>query len=195
MTTPIPFALHLVTTHHKTMNSTIAGLALVAAAVIGSASIPGVAHAQADGAAPAPAPKAQKSSRDVLTRADLDAKASANLHVVISAMRSHWLRASPNARSNMSITSRGSSGGGGFMQDPDASPTTGVGVAGGSSIAVYVDGRRFGAVAALRSMPAETVEKVCYFPLNRAQNRFGMEVESPVIEVFTRGSSYAQTDC
>jgi hypothetical protein len=94
----------------------------------------------------------------------------------------------------MSITSRETSGGG-FMQEPDAAPRTGVGAGGTSTTQVYVDGRRFGAITSLRSMPAETVEKVCYFPVNRAQNRFGLQVETPVIEVFTRNSSYAQTAC
>lgn len=177
------------------MNYKVTSLAL-ATAVLGSAALTNVAAAQADVAATATAApaRAQKPSRDVITRADLDAKASANLHVVISSMRSQWLRGSASARSNMSITSRATSGGG-FMQDPDASPTTGVGAGGASATVVYVDGRRFGAITSLRTMPAETVEKVCYFALNRAQNRFGMQVETPVIEVFTRGSSYAETDC
>lgn len=178
------------------MNSKAATLVITAMAIVASASMASVASAQADvsaAATVAPA-RAQKANRDIITRAELDPKASANLHVVISSMRSHWLRGSASARSNMSITSRESSGGG-FMADPDASPTTGVSAGGGSATVVYVDGRRFGALATLRAMPAETVEKVCYFPLNRAQNRFGMQVETPVIEVFTRGSSYAATDC
>lgn len=174
---------------------------IAATTIVASASIAGVASAQAEAAATAQATaqaapaRAQKASRDVITRAEIEAKPSANLHIVISSLRSHWLRGSANARSNMSITSRATSGGGGFMADPDASPTTGVGAGGAATTVVYVDGRRFGALTSLRSMPAETVEKVCYFPLNRAQNRFGMQVETPVIEVFTRGSSYAETDC
>ena len=174
------------------MNFRVTGL-ILAAAVIGAGSLTSVAGAQEQ----APAPRAQKASRDIITRAQLDAKAAPNLHELVSALRSHWLRGSANARANMSITGGGSSGSTEkvLFADPENSPTTGVGAQGGPSTLVYVDGRRFGTLTALRSMPTETVEKLCYFPVNRAQNRFGLAVESPVIEVFMRGSSYAETAC
>lgn len=180
------------------MNRTVVGLAF-SAAVFGGASMPAAASGQdsvaASSGSPAPQAKVLKPNRDIITRADLEGRASANLYDVVSSLRSQWLRGSATARSNLSITDKGGSGSSARMSDPDASPRTGVSAGAAPRTLVYVDGRVFGGLTELRSMLASAVEKACYFPLTRAQGRFGLIVEAPVIEVFTRGSSYAENSC
>ncbi|MEO7648265.1 MAG: hypothetical protein ABIV11_08535 [Gemmatimonadaceae bacterium] len=168
------------------MESTIAKF-IFAAAVLGTVSIPGVADAQGQAAAPA----RPKTNRDIIARADLDAKPSANLYDVVSSSRSQWLRGSASARANMSVAA------GGFARNADSPANDpNMPTAGGYSIAlVYLDGRSFGGLSSLRNLSAETAEKICYFNLNKAQGRFGLAVTAPVIEVFTRGSSYAESAC
>lgn len=132
--------------------------------------------------------KSQSTDRDVISRGELAAKPSSNLYDAVSSLRSHWLRGSAIARSSVSIGAMDSAAGVG-----GAGPRTVV--SGTAGIEVYVDGRRLGLAESLRSMAAESAEKLCYFSLNRAQNRFGLSVQAPVIEVFTRGSSYSQGSC
>lgn len=146
------------------------------------------------GAATAPAassPGSRSTDRDVISRGQLAAQPSSNLYDAVTSLRSHWLRGPVAARSSMSISSRDTSARGGGISQPAIS----VGASGTATTEVYIDGRRFGALASLRSMSAESAEKLCYFTLNRAQGRFGLSVQAPVIEVFTRGSSYSQTSC
>lgn len=179
---------------HNNMELTMRKFA-VSALVFGMVAMPAVASAQ-DQAAPAAAARSgarPKTNRDVILRTDLDAKASANLYDVVSSLRSHWLRsvASAATRTNMSIAA--APGASARMEAPDHDSKARV--TGGNPTMVYVDGRKFGALASLRMMPAETAEKLCYFAVNRAQNRFGLAVETPVIEVFTRSSSYGESAC
>lgn len=161
--------------------------------MLASASLAG-AQAPVKEAAAAPTPAAKNTNRDVIARSDLDAKPSANLYDVVSSMRSQWLRGPATARQSMTVTAgvfgRQGEGTRAVINDPNMATASGVAIA-----VVYLDGRPFGAIASLRTMPAEAAEKICYFTVNRAQGRFGLAVESPVIEVFTRGSSYAGTAC
>lgn len=176
------------------MTSRFLPLAFAAAAVVAAASVTTVANAQASGNAAARPAAKPKANRDIITRADLDAKASANLYDVVMSQRSHWLRGSATARQAMSVAAgtfqRADAMAGDPANDPNMATAAGVAIA-----TVYVDGRPFGAPAMLRNFAAEAAEKVCYFPLNRAQGRFGLSVNSAVIEIFTRGSSYAETAC
>ena len=176
------------------MTSNFVSLAFAAAALVASASMTTVASAQASGTAAASATAKPKSNRDVITRADLDTKPSANLYDVVQSQRSHWLRGSATARQNLSVTAgtfqRPNAMAGDPANDPNMATAAGVAIA-----VVYVDGRPFGTPTMLRNLAAESAEKVCYFTLNRAQGRFGLSVSSPVIEVFTRNSSYAETAC
>lgn len=184
------------------MYSIVAGLSYVVTALIGCAPAPSTTSTPTPAAAPQVAAEtpvaattSQPTNRDLITRADLEGKASANLYDVVSSLRSHWLRGPAAARGSMSIIDKGppptpTRGG-----DPDDKARTGVGAGGGPNTEVYVDGRRFGALTSLRNLTAESAEKLCYFPLNRAQSRFGLSVQAPVIEVFTRASSYSQTAC
>ena len=59
----------------------------------------------------------------------------------------------------------------------------------------YVDGRALGPLTTLRTIPAENAEKICYYSLNKAQSRFGLGVQAPVVEVFTRSSPMAEDAC
>jgi hypothetical protein len=162
--------------------------------MLASASLAG-AQAPVQEAAAARRPPAKNTNRDVIARSDLDAKPSANLYDVVSSLRSHWLRGSATARQSMSVepgvfARAGQSGKRAVINDPNMATASGVTIA-----VVYVDGRAFGAIPSLRTMPAEAAEKICYYTVNRAQGKFGLAVESPVIEVFTRSSSYARRDC
>lgn len=184
------------------MHSTVAGLAFAAAALLGCAPAPSTTSTPGPTAAPqvavetpVSATTSQNTNRDLITRADLEGKASANLYDVVSSLRSHWLRGPAAARGSVSIIDKGPPPVARRGGDPDASPRTGVGAGGAPNTEVYVDGRRFGALTSLRNLTAESAEKLCYFPLNRAQGRFGLSVQAPVVEVFTRASSYAQTGC
>ena len=60
---------------------------------------------------------------------------------------------------------------------------------------VYLDGRELGPLTLLRTMPAETAEKMCYYNMNQAQSRYGMGVITPVVAVFSRGSRMAEDAC
>lgn len=140
-------------------------------------------------ASTASASQARKSSstdRDVITREQLAEKPSANLYDVVSQLRSQWLRGPSSARSSMSIagvdtaTNRNA----GMAQQAIGTGTSGVAVA-----EVYVDGRRLGSVDALRTMASESADRICYLSTNRAQGKFGLSVNIPVIEVHTISSS------
>lgn len=176
------------------MTAKFVRLVFAASALVAFASMATVVDAQASGNGTARATAKPKSNRDVITRADLDAKPSANLYDLVQSQRSHWLRGSATARQSMSVEpgtfQRPNAMAGDPANDPNMATASGVAVA-----VVYVDGRPYGAPTMLRNLAAESAEKVCYFTLNRAQGRFGLSVNAPVIEVFTRSSSYAETSC
>ena len=100
--------------------------------------------------------------RNMIVRAELATRASSNLHEIVNSLRPNWLRP----------------------------PLGGSGVGGRSSNqppVVYLDGRRFGELEALRTMSAESAETLRYLSVTEAQSKFGSVVTTPVIEVFTRG--------
>lgn len=117
-------------------------------------------------------------NRESLSRNELAAKPAANLYDVVMALRSHWMRGPATVRSSIGL-----SGGGGVM----AGPIPGT--------IVYVDGLALGPLTTLRTIPAESAEKLCYYSLNKAQGRFGLRVQAPVVEVFTRESARGDDAC
>lgn len=122
--------------------------------------------------------KRTRSNRDALSREELAAKPAANLYDVVMTLRSNWMRGPATVRSSIGL-----SGGGGVM----AGPIPGT--------VVYVDGRALGPLTTLRTIPAENAEKLCYYSLNKAQSRFGLRVQAPVLEVFSRSSTMADDAC
>ena len=114
------------------------------------------------------APRATSSSpsrsqdRSVITREEIAQRSFENIYSVVASLRSDWLR--PPL------------GGTGFAARSATAPPT-----------VYVDGRHFGALELLKTFSAESVERIRYYSATDAQNRFGTAVESPVIEVVSRG--------
>lgn len=146
----------------------------------------GSGTAAAPTASAAQARKSVSTDRDVISREQLAAKPSANLYDVVSSLGSQWLRGPASARSNMSISATDTSSGRNTGMAP---PAIGLGTSGVAVAEVYVDGRRLGSVDALRSMTSESAEKLCYLSLNRAQGKFGLSVNVPVIEVHTISSS------
>lgn len=117
----------------------------------------------------APAITARGGNQYIISRGELATRPAANVLDVVAAIRPSWLN------------------------DPLAG--SGVGGTGSSSPEAYVDGRRLGPLAALRSMAAGEAEKVCYFRPTHAQNRFGLTAQRAVVEVFTRGTDYARREC
>lgn len=122
--------------------------------------------------------KQVRPSRDALSREEIARKPAANLYDVVMTLRSNWMRGPATVRSSIGL-----SGGGGMM----AAPIPGT--------VVYVDGRALGPLTTLRTIPAEDAEKLCYYSLNKAQSRFGLRVQAPVLEVFSRGSTMGNDAC
>lgn len=165
----------------------------VVAGVAACAFVPGVATAQEpappvsvtvrqDSAAPlAPVTvraKKARPSRDVLTREELAAKPAANLFDLVMTLRSQWMRGPATVRSTVGLTGSGR---------VTAGPIPGT--------IVYVDGRALGPLTTLRTIPAEDAERLCYYPLNKAQARFGLGVQAPALEVITRSTARADDAC
>ena len=125
--------------------------------------------------------------RDVISREQLAAKPSANLYDVVSQLRPHWLRGPGTARSSMSIAGVDTATGRNVGM---AQQAIGTGTSGVAAAEVYVDGRRLGGVDALRPMASESAGRICYLTTNRAQGKFGLAVNLPVIEVHTITSSF-----
>ena len=117
---------------------------------------------------------------------------AANLYDVVMSLRSQWMRGPATRRSTVGATV--SAGGGGFGGDPEAASSA---VTAGAvpGTVVYLDGRALGPLTALRTIPAENAEKICYYSLNRAQGKFGLSVQAPVVEVITRSSPMAREAC
>ena len=179
---------------------------LVVAGFLACASLPMVAGAQEqappstaakEDSATALAPvtvsaKKARPNRDALSREELAAKPAANLYDVVMSLRSQWMRGPATRRSTVGATV--SAGGGGFGGDPEAASSA---VTAGAvpGTVVYLDGRALGPLTALRTIPAENAEKICYYSLNRAQGKFGLSVQAPVVEVITRSSPMAREAC
>lgn len=121
--------------------------------------------------------KKVRPNRDALSREELAAKPAANLYDVVMSLRSNWMRGPATVRSTVALSSSGVTAG----------PIPGT--------IAYVDGRALGPLTALRAIPAENAEKICYYSLNKAQSRFGLGVQAPVVEVFTRSSPMAEDAC
>lgn len=117
-------------------------------------------------------------NRDALTRWELAAKPAANLYDVVMSLRPNWMRGPATVRSTVGLSSSGAVTAG-------ALPGT----------LVYVDGRALGPLTTLRTIPAEAAEKLCYHSLNKAQARFGLGVQAPVLEVFSRSSNVGDDVC
>lgn len=179
---------------------------LVVAGLMACASLPMVAGAQEqapartavkqDSATPlvpvTVSAKKTRPNRDALSRDELAAKPAANLYDVVMSLRSQWMRGPATRRSTVGATTR--AGGGGFGGDPEAASSS---VTAGAvpGTVVYLDGRALGPLTALRTIPAETAERICYYSLNRAQGKFGLSVQAPVVEVITRSSPSAGEGC
>ena len=106
-----------------------------------------------DGARPA----RTASSSNVLAAADIEAATQRSMRDVLGALRPRWLQ-NPNAR--------------------DLDPKSAA-----EAISVYVNGRPSGGVESLGGIDKTAVDRVLYFTLTEAQNRWGSVVRGPVIDV------------
>ena len=97
--------------------------------------------------------------REQISRAELETRGSTNMFDVVSTMRSNWL----------------------------VSTTSSIGRASASGPAVYMDGRRIGEAAELRSVTASAVESARYLSAAKAQSKYGLSEARPVIELIGRG--------
>ncbi len=102
--------------------------------------------------------RAPSYDREQLTRAELETRGSTNMLDVVSTMRSNWL----------------------------VSTTSSIGRASASGPAVYMDGRRIGEAAELRSVAASAVELARYLSAAKAQSKYGLSEARPVIELVGR---------
>lgn len=129
---------------------------LLAAALVaaGGCASTGTAAGDAD-AAPRSARSA--SSTTVLAPADVAAATQQNMRDVITALRPRWL------------------------QNTSAGSIRGMGANG--EISVYVNGRPSGGIDVLTGIDKTAVERVLYYPLSEAQNRYGSVVRGPIIDV------------
>lgn len=99
-------------------------------------------------------------SRDVLTRAELEASMQVNAFEAIRQSRPSWLRVrGPNSF---------------YSENP---------------IIVYVDGVRAGDVDALQEIPVLSIERMRFYDPTEAQARFGLNHTNGAIEVITRRGS------
>lgn len=101
-----------------------------------------------------------RSSRDTLTRVDLENTMQVNAFDAVRQARPHWLR----IRGPNSIN----------LDNP---------------IRVYVDGVRAGGVEALESIPVISIERMRFYDATEAQARFGLNHTNGAIEVITRRGS------
>ena len=136
----------------------IAVLALLAATTAcasGGASTASTADAGDEGA---PTSRS-RTNRNVLTSDELSATPQTNMLDAVTALRPQWLR---GANTNSFGTSSARTG-----------------------ITVYVDGQPLGAMDALRTMDVRSVERASYRTTSEAQNRYGMRVVTPVVDIQT----------
>jgi hypothetical protein len=113
-------------------------------------------------ATPGPRNRDAGYSRDVITREELAVHSFANMYDVVSSLRPQWIRG-PLANAGMGTNSVSST------------PT------------IYLDGRELGELEMLKSLSAETGQRLQYYSPTAAQSKFGTRYARPVIEVTTRG--------
>ena len=188
-------------------------LKIVVSGIIICASAPSIAFAQEQTPPVAPADsqsvqplapvtvraKRARPKREALTRDELAAKPSATLFDVVMTQRAQWMRgpATPRATSGVAGSSSAKPCGAPvtFGNTAEDKPCTTVVAGALAGTVVYLDGRELGPLTLLRTMPAETAEKMCYYNMNQAQSRYGMGVITPVVAVFSRGSRMAEDAC
>ena len=100
-----------------------------------------------------------RTNRNVLTSDELRSTPQTNMLDAVTALRPQWLR---GANTNTFGTSSARTG-----------------------ITVYVDGQPLGAMDALRTMDVRSVERATYRTTSEAQNRYGMRVVTPVVDIQT----------
>ncbi len=103
--------------------------------------------------------RAASYDRELITRAELESRSGSNMLDVVSTLRSAWLIAT----------------------------TSSIGRESASGPAVYMDGRRIGEAAELRSVAAQAVESARFLSASRAQSKYGLAEARPVIELVGRG--------
>jgi hypothetical protein len=140
--------------------------------------------------------KRARPKREALTREEISLKPTATLFDVVMTQRAQWMRGPATARSTSGVVSNGTCGAPvTFGNTADDKPCTGVAAGALAGTVVFLDGRELGPLTLLRTMPAETAEKMCYYNMNQAQSRYGMGVITPVVAVFSRGSRMAEDAC
>ncbi len=101
--------------------------------------------------------RADRSGRNVLTRADVEGSQQTTAYEVIRQERPTWLRVrGPNSFTAM------------------------------NPIVVYVDGMRHGDVDVLETIPTLVVQRIRFYTGPEAQSRFGLNHTNGAIEVTTR---------
>lgn len=98
-----------------------------------------------------------RTSRDLLTRAEVEESQQLTAYDAVRQERPRWLRVrGPNSFTSM------------------------------NPIVVYVDGMRHGGVETLQTLPTMVVELIRYYGASEAQSRFGLGHTNGAIEVTTR---------
>ena len=97
------------------------------------------------------------SSTNVLGPAEIEAAPQRNMRDVLTALRPRWL------------------------QNQSAGSIRGMGANG--EISVYVNGRPSGGLDVLTGIDRSAVDRVVYYTLTEAQNRYGSVVRGPIIDV------------
>ncbi len=105
--------------------------------------------------------RASTYDRNLISRAELEARPASNLYDIVSNLRPTWLRSSAGA----------------------------IGRAATTAPLVYVDGRPAGGADALRSISPQSIELVRYLSASEAQGKFSMNEARPVLELITRRTS------
>ena len=100
-----------------------------------------------------------RTNRNVLTSDELRSTPQTNMLDAVTALRPQWLR---GANTNSFGTSSARTG-----------------------ITVYVDGQPLGTMDTLRTMDVRSVERATYRTTSEAQNRYGMRVVTPVVDIQT----------
>jgi hypothetical protein len=134
-------------------------LALVVAATA-CASAGGGASSGASSSA-SPDVTAQRSRRDIITKAQIEATHQKDAYSVVASLRSNWLR----ERGSDSLT-----------RDP-------------TRVQVYLDNVRMGEVDALKAIRVETIDHIQHYDGNAASARWGIGHGQGVIYVSTRPMS------
>jgi hypothetical protein len=104
---------------------------------------------------------AQRSRRDILTKAQIEATHQKDAYSVVASLRSNWLR----ERGSDSLT-----------RDP-------------TKVLVYLDNVRMGQVDALKAIRVESINYIQHFDGNAASARWGIGHGQGVIYVSTRPMS------